>query len=85
MIAALTTDAKQAVDATILDPACGSGRCLIAYDRKGDPKPHAFYVGVDIDERCVRMAAINMFFHGMRGVVICGNSLSMEMRFGYRV
>ncbi|MEO0473695.1 MAG: hypothetical protein AAF206_29050, partial [Bacteroidota bacterium] len=25
------------------------------------------------------------FFHGMRGVLICGNSLSMEMRFGYRI
>ena len=69
----------------ISDPACGSGRTLIAFDRNCPPGTMNFYVGVDVDPRCVRIAAINFFFHGMRGVLICGNSLSLEARFGYRV
>ncbi|MEO0472674.1 MAG: N-6 DNA methylase [Bacteroidota bacterium] len=87
LMAALTGPAQEEhqTDASLLDPACGSGRCLIAYDRSIPPRSNNFYVGVDIDARCVQMAAINFFFHGMRGVLICGNSLSMEMRFGYRV
>ena len=67
----------------ILDCACGSGRLQIAFDRSCPPHSSHFYVGVDIDPRCIRIAALNFFFHGMKGAVICGNSLSLETRFGY--
>ncbi len=70
----------------INDPACGSGRMLIAYDRL-DPNHRLknFYVGQDQDHRCVKMAAINMKLYGMKGVVIHMNTLSMEIYSGYRV
>lgn len=76
---------KERRNQNVADPACGSGRMLIAYDRTCPPDAMNFYVGTDIDARCIRIAAINFFFHGMRGVLICGNTLSMEARFGYRV
>lgn len=69
----------------VLDPACGSGRMQIAFDRNNPPHSNHFYVGVDIDARCIRIAAINFYFHGMRGAVICGNSLSLETRFGFYI
>lgn len=70
---------------SILDPACGSGRLSLAFDRNCPPGSNHFYIGVDIDARCIRIAALNFFFHGLRGVLICGNSLSLESRFGYQL
>ena len=70
---------------SVLDPACGSGRMSLAFDRNSPPGSNHFYVGVDIDARCIQIAALNFFFHGLRGVLICGNSLSLESRFGYQL
>jgi type I restriction-modification system DNA methylase subunit len=47
----------------ILDPSCGSGRMLIA-GRNVNGRQHEYY-GIDIDHTCVKMAAINLFLHGM--------------------
>lgn len=85
MMARVVVPGQSQESQNISDPACGSGRTLIAFDRSCPPVTMNFYVGVDVDPRCVRIAAINFFFHGMRGVLICGNSLSLEARFGYRV
>ena len=57
---------------TVCDPACGSGAMLLAYgqvihDKMGrDWLRHAaaFY-GMDIDERCVLMASIQLRMNGM--------------------
>jgi len=70
----------------IIDPACGSGRMLIAFDRT-DVKNRFenFYVACDIDNRCVKMCAINMFLYGLKGVVIHMDSLSQKIWMGYRV
>ena len=70
----------------INDPACGSGRCLISIDRL-NPKNrfHNFYLGMDVDSRCVKMCTLNFFMFGMKGVVIHMNSLSLEVWSGYRV
>ncbi len=77
---------SQPKEGTIYDCAAGSGRCLIAADRL-DPKNryNNFYMGVDVDLRCVKMCAINMTLYGMRGAVIHGNSLSLDIWGGYRV
>jgi len=86
MMAQLTLQEKPPKEEQrVLDPACGSGRMQIAFDRSCPPRSNNFYVGVDIDARCIRIAAINFYFHGMRGAVICGNSLSLETRFGFYI
>ncbi len=68
----------------ILDPACGSGRMLMA-KAKNAPIRHNYY-GVDIDSLCVKMSAINLFLNGLKGEVICANSLMPnDFKFGYRI
>lgn len=70
----------------INDPACGSGRCLISIDRLNPTNRfHNFYLGMDVDSRCVKMCTLNFFMFGMKGVVIHMNTLSLEVWSGYRV
>ena len=58
----------------ILDPACGSGRMLLASHRANSPG-HEYY-GIDIDRTCVKMTALNLFLHGMwNSEVMCANAL----------
>lgn len=58
----------------ILDPACGSGRMLLASRKKFDSE-HEFY-GIDIDRTCVKMAALNLFLNGMwNSEVMCADAL----------
>ena len=77
MMAASLYDGKQADAPTmlsILDPTCGSGRMLLAAQRVCGSQ-HQYY-GIDIDRVCVKMAALNMFLHGMWGSeVMCANAL----------
>ena len=47
--------------------------------------PHAELVGQDIDARSVKITAINMGLRGRYGWVVCGNSLSGETQFAYRI
>jgi type I restriction-modification system DNA methylase subunit len=58
----------------ILDPACGSGRMLLAaYKTFGSG--HEYY-GIDIDRTCVKMTALNLFLNGMwNSEVLCANAL----------
>lgn len=58
----------------ILDPACGSGRMLLA-GRPVYGGGHEYY-GIDIDRTCVQMTALNLFFNGMwNSEVMCANAL----------
>ena len=43
---------------TVCDPCCGSGRMLLAV---AEENPHWEFIGQDVDLRCVRMTAINLF------------------------
>ena len=47
----------------IIDPTCGSGRMLLAAHKLYGRKLQ--YFGIDIDLRCVKMAAINLFLNGV--------------------
>jgi len=69
----------------IFDPACGSGRMLLASAREAGPD-HEYY-GTDIDSTCVKMAAINLFLSGMfHSEVMCANFLDPDdFRFSYRI
>lgn len=71
---------------TVMEPSCGSGRNLLALDRLHPRNRFRhFYTACDLDHRCVKMCVVNMFMHGMSGVVIHMNSLSMEIWGGYRI
>jgi hypothetical protein len=46
---------------------------------------HAELVGQDIDARCAKITAINLGLRGRYGWVLCGNTLSGETQFAYRI
>lgn len=58
----------------ILDPACGSGRMLLASAYELGNQHH--YYGIDIKATCVKMTAINLFLNGIfKGEVLCADAL----------
>lgn len=64
----------------IADPACGSGRTLLAFARS---RPNELYFATDVDERCVLMTAINLAVNGVVGAVVHGNTLSLDVWGGW--
>lgn len=60
---------------SISDPTCGSGRMLLEA-HKMNPRAHLY--GTDIDERCAKICALNLFLFGCRATVVWGNSLTLE-------
>lgn len=67
----------------ILDPACGSGRMLVVTAHESSSKHE--YFGVEIDQTCVKMTALNLFLNGVfRAEVLCANALlPSEFRGSY--
>lgn len=65
----------------VLDPACGSGRTIMAASKVN--RNNEFH-GIDIDHRCVQMAALNLALHNLYGYVIHGNALTDEVWRIYR-
>lgn len=79
--------AKSSIEATmeerknqslrILEPACGSGRMLMAILRVAGPY-HEYYA-IDLDHTCVKMTTVNLFLSGLfRSETLCGNALLPE-------
>jgi hypothetical protein len=64
------------------DPCCGTGRMLL---EASNVNPHVELIGQDIDARCTKITAINLGLRGRYGWVLCGNSLSGETKFAYRI
>lgn len=60
----------------INDPACGSGRTLLAAHAL---RPGNYCFGEDLDPLCARMAVVNFCLHGVRGQVCHMNTLSGEL------
>ena len=67
---------------SVNDPACGSGRLLLAVGKK---HPHWEYIGQDVDHRCAQMTAINLGLNGLRGWAVWQNTLTLECHRVYRV
>lgn len=68
---------------TANDPACGSGRTLLALNAI---RPGLYIIAQDLDPICTRMAAINMALHGIKGQALNGNSLKPDdFSFGYEI
>jgi len=60
---------------TVLDPACGSGRFLIASHAHN---PRNIHFGADLDFVCCQMSVLNMMMHGCRGEIVWKNALDTE-------
>lgn len=82
MIAAMTMPDTLPDDAIVSDPACGSGRMLIAGIKCNRL---ATFVGVDTDLTCVHMSTLNCLVRNANTWIIHGNSLSLEARGGFHV
>jgi type I restriction-modification system DNA methylase subunit len=91
MMAQITADgyAKERVRErgfiTAVEPASGSGSTLIAFadalrGQGIDPTKQLHVTAVDIDIKCVHMAYLQMSLLGIPGVIIHGNSLTLEER-----
>lgn len=72
----LTSDGDPEPPITIADPACGSGRMLVLAARHHDAPTICF--GQDKDPLCAQMAALNFCFFNIDGVVVCGDTLTLE-------
>lgn len=67
---------------TIYDPTCGAGVMFIvaAKNMTFEENGRAIFVGHDLDINCCRMCALNLMFFNLNGVIIHGNTLSMEIK-----
>lgn len=82
LMAALTMPDELPDTALVSDPACGSGRMLIAGIRRNR---FATFLGTDTDLTCVHMTALNCLVRNANTYVIHGNSLSLETHGGFYV
>lgn len=76
LMARITVGEPSDAPERICDPACGSGRMLLSSVRL---RPQGFFVGIDLDARCARMAALNLLFRNVDALVIQGDTLRVEV------
>jgi hypothetical protein len=80
LMASLTIDENAPEDARIADPACGTGRLLLACIKH---RPRGYYMGIDVDRVMAVSCALNLLWRNVRGDVIWGNTLSLQARGGW--
>lgn len=66
----------------VLDPACGSGRMLLAAAKRNR---FSIFHGADLDDTCCKMVLINMLLNSLTGEIAHMNSLSNEFHAGYHI
>ncbi len=71
-----TKKSIEKVQETMMDPCCGSGRFILS---RAKENPNDYFIGQDIDERCCKMAVINMFMRDLTGEIRLGNSLTNKI------
>ena len=64
------------------DPACGSGRTLLAF---AQIHPQNFFVGDDIHPTCVKMSALNLFLHNLTAEINWMDTLSGDWFGGWHI
>jgi hypothetical protein len=82
LMAELTIQADGDERKTVCDPACGSGRFLLAVGKK---HPNWDFTGQDVDHRCAQMTAINLGLNGLYGWAVWQNSLTLETFRVYKI
>jgi len=81
MISAMTIGEALESRETICDPACGSGRMLLASAKLNR---HSKFYGADLDSTCCKMALINMLLNSLQGEIAHMNTLSNDFYNGYK-
>lgn len=84
LMASMSIDAEDDSDVnpTVCDPCCGTGILLMEAAKINS---NLELVGQDIDARCAKITSINLSLRGRYGWVVCGNALSGEAQFAYRI
>jgi len=82
MISAMSVGEALEDNKTVCDPACGSGRMLLAAAKINR---HTLLYGADLDITCCKMALLNMLLNSLQGEVSHMNTLSNEFYKGYKV
>jgi len=82
LMAAMTMPDTLPDEALVSDPACGSGRMLVAGIKRNR---FATFLGTDTDLTCVQMTALNCLVRNANTWIVHGNSLSLETWGGYHV
>lgn len=67
---------------SILDPACGSGRMLLAAAKRNR---NTFFFGCDNDVTCCKMAVINLILNTLQGEIALMDSLTMDYTKSWEV
>lgn len=62
----------------VYEPTCGSGKLNLAIN---EIKPTLFHWANDLDITCTKMTALNLFIHGIRGIVTCDDALFPKTKF----
>lgn len=86
MMAAMTgADVKPPVGPEplrVCDPACGSGRMLLAWAVR-DPAAHL--TGMDVSHECCLMTVLNLAMRGYRGAVYQGDTLAWQFTAAWAI
>lgn len=80
MAAIMATDELQP-DQTVYDPACGSGRMLLAAAKRNR---HLLFLGADIDLFCCKMSLVNMLLNSLTAEIAHMDTLSNQFHRGYK-
>lgn len=80
MSSILATDELQPAQ-TLHDPACGSGRMLLAAAKRNR---HLYFLGADIDLLCCKMSLVNMLLNSLTGEIAHMDTLSNKFYRGYK-
>jgi len=69
---------------SLSDPCCGAGGMLIAsalvFEEKNiNYQKDVFFHGIDVDQRCARMAFIQLSLIAAPALIICGNTITSEI------
>lgn len=67
---------------SVCDPACGSGRTLLAMAKINRD---VWLYGSDIDLLCVKMTVLNLALNNLRGEIVHGNPLSLEVYCTFKI
>lgn len=65
---------------TVADPACGSGRLLLAF---AEANPNNTFYAADNNNSCAKMSTLNFFLNGLKGEVAWMNTLTMQWYGGW--
>lgn len=81
MMAAINIGDNSYPGQTVYDPACGSGRMLLAAAKINR---HMRFYGADLDLTCCKMSLVNMMLNSLTGEIAHMNTLSNEFYTGFK-